>query len=201
MVGELLGRDPSVAGLAATIVSRVGGNPFFAEEMVRDLAERGVLRGDRGAYVCQTDVTGISVPATLQATIGARIDRLDRKAKRTLWAAAVIGSRFDTELLTVLGVEPVLEELIKAELVDQVRFTGDREYAFHHPLVRAVAYESQLKSDRAELHRRVAGAIQQRDPDSADENAALIAEHLQSAGDLHAAYGWHMRAGNMGGHP
>ena len=194
LVGELLGRDPSVAGLAATIVSRVGGNPFFAEEMVRDLAERGVLRGDRGAYVCQTDVTGISVPATLQATIGARIDRLDRKAKRTLWAAAVIGSRFDTELLTVLGVEPVLEELIKAELVDQVRFTGDREYAFHHPLVRAVAYESQLKSDRAELHRRLAAAIQQRDPDSADENAALIAEHLQSAGDLHAAYGWHMRA-------
>ena len=68
----------------------------------------------------------------------------------------MIGSRFDTELLTVLGVEPVLEELIKAELVDQVRFTGDPEYAFHHPLVRAVAYESQLKSDRAELHRRVA---------------------------------------------
>ena len=195
LVAELLGRDPSVAGLAATIVSRVGGNPFFAEEMVRDLAERGVLRGDRGAYVCQTDVTGISVPATLQATIGARIDRVDRKAKRTLWAAAVIGSRFDAELLTSLGVEPVLEELIKAELVDQVRFTGDPEYAFHHPLVRAVAYESQLKSDRAELHRRVAAAIQQRDPDSADENAALIAEHLQSAGDLHAAYAWHMRAG------
>jgi hypothetical protein len=65
---------------------------------------------------------------------------------------------------------------------------------FHHPLVRTVAYESQLKSDRAELHRRVAGAIQSRDPASADENAALIAEHLEAAGDLHGAYGWHMRA-------
>jgi hypothetical protein len=81
-----------------------------------------------------------------------------------------------------------------AELVDQVRFTGDPEYAFHHPLVRAVAYESQLKSDRAELHRRLAAVIEARSPASADENAALIAEHLEAAGDLHAAYGWHMRA-------
>ena len=65
---------------------------------------------------------------------------------------------------------------------------------FHHPLIRTVAYESQLKSDRAELHRRLAAAIESRDPASADENAALIAEHLEAAGDLHAAYGWHMRA-------
>ena len=65
---------------------------------------------------------------------------------------------------------------------------------FHHPLIRTVAYESQLKSDRAELHRRVAAAIESRDPAAAEENAALIAEHLEAAGDGHAAYGWHMRA-------
>ncbi|MCW2689563.1 MAG: adenylate/guanylate cyclase family protein [Mycobacterium sp.] len=176
LLGELLGDDPSVIGLAATIVSRVGGNPFFAEEMVRDLAERGVLGGQRGAYLCRTDVTATGVPATLQATIGARIDRLDRMAKRALSAAAVIGSRFGTELLTSLGVEPVLEELVRAELIDQVRITPRAEYAFRHPLVRAVAYESQLKSDRAEMHRRLAAAIQERDPGSADANAALIAE-------------------------
>ena len=81
-----------------------------------------------------------------------------------------------------------------AELIDQVRFTRQPEYVFHHPLIRTVAYESQLKSDRAELHRRLAAAIEARDPASADENAALIAEHLEAAGDLHAAYGWHMRA-------
>ena len=68
------------------------------------------------------------------------------------------------------------------------------EFAFRHPLIRTVAYESQLKSDRAQLHRRLAAAIEQHDPGSADENAALIAEHLEAAGDLHAAYGWHMRA-------
>src|SRR4029077_15402441 len=100
LLGELLGPDPSVGGLGETVVARVGGNPFFAEEIVRDLTERGVLRGQRGAYVCQTDLTEVSVPATLQATIGARIDRLDPHVKRVLTAAAVIGSRFDTELLT-----------------------------------------------------------------------------------------------------
>ena len=89
------------------------------------------------------------MPATLQATIAARIDRLDPKAKRTLNAAAVVGSRFSIDLLTVLGIDPALDELVKAELIDQVRFTPRAEYAFRHPLIRAVAYESQLKSDRA----------------------------------------------------
>ena len=134
------------------------------------------------------------MPATLQATIAARIDRLDPKAKRTLSAAAVIGSRFSLDLLTRWAIEPVLDDLVAAELIDQVSFTGQPEYVFHHPLIRTVAYEAQLKSDRAELHRRVAAAIEARDPASAEENAALIAEHLEAAGDLHAAYGWHMRA-------
>jgi hypothetical protein len=97
-------------------------------------------------------------------------------------------------LLETLGIDPVLEELVASELIDQIRFTGQPEYVFHHPLIRTVAYESQLKSDRAELHRRVAAAIESRDPAAAEENAVLIAEHLEAAGDLHATYGWHMRA-------
>jgi hypothetical protein len=111
-----------------------------------------------------------------------------------LSAAAVIGSRFDLDVLTVLGIKPVIPDLLAAQLIDQVRFTRQPEYVFHHPLIRTVAYEAQLKSDRAELHRRLAAAIQERDPASADENAALIAEHLEAADDLRAAYTWHMRA-------
>jgi class 3 adenylate cyclase len=194
LVAELLGSDPSVGALGPKIAERAAGNPFFAEEMVRELAERGVLQGQIGAYVSTADVSEAKVPATLQATIGARIDRLDPKAKRTLSAAAVIGSRFGLDLLTVLQVEPVIAELLAVQLIDQVSFTRQPEYVFHHPLIRTVAYEAQLKSDRAELHRRVAAAIESRDPAAAEENAALIAEHLEAAGDLHAAYGWHMRA-------
>ena len=115
-------------------------------------------------------------------------------AKRTLCAAAVIGSRFSPELLAALQIDPVLDDLLRAELIDQIVFTPRAEYAFRHPLIRTVAYQSQLKSDRAQLHRRLAAAIESREPDSADANAALIAEHLEAAGDLHAAYCWHMRA-------
>jgi class 3 adenylate cyclase len=198
LVAHLFGPDPSLAALGRRVAERAAGNPFFAEELVRELAERGVLRGEPGAYLLATEISEVSVPATLQATIAARIDRLDPKAKRTLSAAAVIGSRFGlgllTDLLTVLGVEPVIYDSVAAQLIDQVRFTPQPEYVFHHPLIRAVAYEAQLKSDRAELHRRLAAAIEAREPNSADQNAALIAEHLEAAGDLHAAYGWQMRA-------
>ena len=72
-----------------SIVERAAGNPFFVEEMVRELAERGVLRGNHGAYVSTVGAAEVSVPATVQATIAARIDRLDPAAKRTLSAAAV----------------------------------------------------------------------------------------------------------------
>ncbi|MGB8207232.1 MAG: adenylate/guanylate cyclase domain-containing protein, partial [Mycobacterium sp.] len=194
LVSQLLGHDPSAGVLGQKIAERAAGNPFFAEEIVRELAERGVLRGEPGAYLSAAEVGEVSVPVTLHATIAARIDRLDPKAKRTLSAAAVIGSRFSLELLETLGIEPILEDLVVAELIDQVSFTRQAEYVFHHPLIRAVAYEAQLKSDRAELHRRVAAAIESRDPAAAEENAALIAEHLEAAGDGHAAYGWHMRA-------
>jgi len=194
LVFELLGPDPSVGELGPKIAERAAGNPFFAEEMVRELAERGVLRGNRSAHVSTVGAAEVSVPATVQATIAARIDRLDPAAKRTLSAAAVIGSKFSRDLLKTLGIDPVLDDLVGGELIDQITFTGDPAYVFHHPLIRTVAYESQLKSDRAELHQRLAATIESRDPAAAEENAALIAEHLEAAGDLHAAYQWHMRA-------
>ena len=194
LLDELLGTDSSVAGIKALVAERAGGNPFFAQEMVRELAERAVLEGDRGDFTCGTDPAEVTVPATLQATIAARIDRLDPAAKQTLNAAAVIGSHFTPELLAAVGNAPVLDALLDAALIDQVRFTPGAEYAFCHPLIRTVAYGSQLKSDRAQMHRRLAAAIEAGEPELADQNAALIAEHLEAAGALRDAYGWHMRA-------
>src|SRR6476619_133571 len=187
---ELLGNHGSVTGLADLVAGRAAGNPFFAHEIVRDLTERDVLIGVRGCYLCVEPATDVSVPRTLQAVIAARIDRLDPAAKRTLNAAAVIGSRFGPDTLKVLEIEPVFDDLVSPELLDQIAFSPQPEYAFRHPLIRAVAYESQLKSDRAQLRRRLAAAIEQD-----DQNAALIAEHLEAAGDLRSAYEWHMRAG------
>ncbi len=183
LLDELLGSDPSVGDVSAAIAERAAGNPFFTEEMVRELVQRGVLHGQRSGYVCRSDAAEVGVPATVQAAIAARIDGLNSRAKRTLNAASVIGARFGPELLAALGTDPVLDELVRAELIDQVRFTPGAEYAFRHPLIRAVAYESQLKSDRAEVHRRLATAIGSGSPESADQNGALIAEHLEAAGD------------------
>lgn len=194
LVGELVGSDPSVAEISKVISERAAGNPFFAQEIIRDLTERDVLRGERGRYTCSTDVRETQVPATLQATLAARIDRLSRAAKLTLCAAAVVGFRFHADVLSRLEIEGGIEELIAVELIDRVGSSAQSEYAFRHPLIRSVAYESQLTSDRAQLHRRVAAAIEAQQPKAADQNAALIAEHLEAAGDLHSAYGWHMRA-------
>ena len=195
LIGELLGSDPSVGELAAIIAERAAGNPFFAEEMVRELVQRGVLAGERGGYVCRADVAELSVPATVQAAIEARIDRLSAPAKRTLNAASVIGARFGAELLAALGIDAVVDELLGAELIDQVRFTPQRRVRLPPPADPrgGLRIAAEIRS------RRVAPAPGRRDrievsPESADENAALIAEHLESAGELHAAYGWHMRA-------
>ena len=104
LIGELLGSDPSVGELTAIIADRAAGNPFFAEEMVREFVQRGVLDGERGDYVCRSDVADVAVPATVQAAIGAHIDRLTAPAKQTLNAASVLGARFSAELLAALGI-------------------------------------------------------------------------------------------------
>jgi adenylate cyclase len=195
LISELLGEHSSVNGLAPRIAGRAAGNPFFAEEIVRDLAERGIIVGRRGEYMACRDIADINVPSTLHATIAARVDRLGITAKRTLTAAAAIGSRFSADLVARLVDHTDLPALVDADLIDQVMFTPRAEYAFRHPLIRTVAYESQLKSARADLHRRLATTIENDQPESVDENASMIAEHLEAAGDLPAAFGWHMRAG------
>ena len=97
--------------------------------------------------------------------------------------------------MTTIGVEPAFDALVDAEMVDQVKFSSPDEYVFRQPLIRTVAYETLLQAERADVHRRVAAAIEARDPTLVDQNAALIGEHLEAAGDNGAAYGWHMRAG------
>ena len=109
----------------------------------------------------------------------------------------MIGTRFDVDTLHALLPDTEsfrLAELVSAELIDQTEFVPRQRYCFHHPLVRTVAYESQLSATRAQAHSRLAAAIEARDPCAADENAALIATHLEGAGELVEAHRWHLRA-------
>ena len=199
LIKELLGEHPSVLGLSAVIADRAAGVPFAAEEIVRDLAERGELEGDPGAYVPVGEVRDIHVPASMQAIVGARVDRLTAAAKRTLNAAAVIGARFDTELLESLLDAVDVAPLIEAQLVEQIGFTPHATYAFCHPLIQQVAYESQLKAGRSELHRRVAAVMQRTHGGFTGQEAAVVATQYAAAGDLRDAYDWHMQAGTWYG--
>jgi adenylate cyclase len=197
LVCQLVGSDPSVASLVKQIAVAAVGNPFFAEEIVRDLADRQLILGSRGRYRLRGQVGEIAVPATVQAVLSARIDRLPPDAKAVVNAAAVIGTRFDVDTLRSLvpdAMSSALSDLVSAELIDQTEFVPRQRYCFRHPLVRTVAYESQLGTTRAKAHHRLAAAIEARDPDAADENAALIATHWEAAGEIARAYRWHMRA-------
>ncbi len=199
---ELMGADPSLEALTEQIIDRAAGNPFFVHELIRDLAERKIIDGEAGAYVRQGDAAEVSVPPTLQAAIASRIDRLTTGAKQLLNAAAVIGSQFASDLLANIAeresdrIEPELSELVHAELIYPMVLASSTEYAFRHPMIRTVAQESQLKAGRSALHRRLADAIERRNTKALDENAALIASHLDAAGDLREAFGWYMRAGS-----
>jgi adenylate cyclase len=193
----LTGNDETVSGIVELIAGSAAGNPYFVEEMVRDLVDRGVLVGSRGSYRRENDIDTITVPATVQTLLAARIDRLPAQAKSALNAASVIGSTFDLDVVRALlpnTDRADLADLVSVELVDQIEFLPRPRYCFRHPLVRKVAYETQLTATRATTHRRLANAIQEVNPTGVDDNAALIGTHFEAAGDLQDAHSWQMRA-------
>nr|MDP9277442.1 AAA family ATPase [Actinomycetota bacterium] len=153
LLADLVGKDPSLDGLADLIHERTGGNPFFIEEVVRELVEAGYLEGDHGAHRLTKPVGDTRVPATVQAILAARIDRL-ATAKALLQAAAVIGKEVpEPALRMVAGVEDEalehgLKELIGAGFLYEAEIYPERVLAFSHPLTQEVAYGSQLGEQR-----------------------------------------------------
>jgi tetratricopeptide (TPR) repeat protein len=198
---DLLGPDPTVHGLAATIHARTAGNPFFAEEVVQALIEAGSLEGSRGAYRLVTPVEKLLVPASVQAVLAARIDRLAEREKAVLQAAAVIGKEFSEPILRAAleagGEEPELDlaaalaTLKRAEFVYEEALYPVAEYAFKHPLTQEVALASQLRDTRQRRHGAVAQVLATHYADKSDEHAALIAYHFEEAGAALEAARWH----------
>src|SRR5436309_2412106 len=112
LLASLLGTDPSLAGLVERVRERTRGNPFFIEEVVQSLLEAGTLHGTRGSYRLARPVAEVAIPATVQAVLAARIDRLPEREKQILQTAAVIGREFS---------EPIVQavvELPPSELAD-----------------------------------------------------------------------------------
>jgi adenylate cyclase len=200
LLADLLGRDPSLAGLSERIHERTHGNPFFIEEVVLSLAENGSLEGTRGAYRLVAPVRELVIPGAVQAVLSARIDRLPGVEKELLRTASVIGKQLPEAILQRVAALPeaelagALAALVQGEFLFETALYPRAEYAFKHPLTHQVAYESQLGQRRSRIHAAVAHAVEEVDADRLDERAALLAYHWEAAGEAGTAARWHARA-------
>jgi class 3 adenylate cyclase/tetratricopeptide (TPR) repeat protein len=183
LLQALLGDDPALAPLKQLLIARTEGNPFFLEESVRTLVETGVLVGERGAYRLEQTRQTIQVPATVQAVLAARIDRLPPEAKRLLQTAAVIGTEIPLSLLQAIADLPQdflprgLTQLQGAEFLYETRLFPEHEYTFKHALTHEVAYGSLLQERRRGLHARIVEALEHLFPDRLAERVEHLAHH------------------------
>ena len=178
LLDGLLGNDAALAALKHLVIERTEGNPFLIEETVRALIQTGLLAGQRGEYRVTRAVQNLQVPATAQALLAARIDRLSLADKRLLQAAAVIGTDVPLALLQAIAEEPEeelrrgLRELQATEFLYETRLYPDLEYTFRHALTHEVAYGSLLAERRRALHARIVGAMEAL-------YAGRLAEHVE----------------------
>jgi len=206
LLRDIAGEDPSLDGLEEPIHERTAGNPFFVEEIVRELVEAGHFEGERGAYRLVRPVEEAGVPATVQAVLAARIDRLDPEAKQLLQVASVVGREIGGRALGLTAglsekeLNPALCELVDGGYLYEAELYPERVVAFRHPLTREVAYGTQLADRRAATHAAAARALVELEPDRLDELAALVAHHMEAGEETLEAARWSARAAHWAGH-
>jgi class 3 adenylate cyclase/tetratricopeptide (TPR) repeat protein len=183
LLTALLGKDGTLDALKRVLIERTEGNPFFLEESVRTLVETRVLVGERGAYRVVTAPDSSQIPATVQAILAARIDRLAPEGKRLLQAAAVIGKDVPCGLLRAIAdvsedtLRRELSHLQAAEFLYETTLFPDLEYTFKHAFTHEVAYGSVLQDRRRMLHARVVSAIETLYPGRLPEQVERLAHH------------------------
>jgi tetratricopeptide (TPR) repeat protein len=201
LIRDLIGNHPSTRALCDRIVERSGGNPFFAEELIRSLVDSGELDGRPGQYEAAKEPATETLPATVQTVIGARIDRLAPADKEVLQIGATIGREFPlavlTEVTRATGPElaGILSRLSQVELIQSVASETEQDrFAFRHPLIQEVAYAMQLRTRRIELHSAVAKALERFHHNQLSEYADLIAHHFEAAKNFASAATYAARA-------
>ena len=183
LLGGLLGDDAGLQPLKRLLIERTEGNPFFLEESVRTLVETKILAGERGAYRLVKATHALQIPATAQAILAARIDRLAPEDKRLLQAASVIGK--DVPFTLLQGVAERSEESLRrglaslqaAEFLYEARLFPDLEYTFRHALTHEVAYGSLLQERRRGLHAKIVGTIEALSANRLMEQVERLADH------------------------
>jgi tetratricopeptide (TPR) repeat protein len=181
LLRALLGDDSGLEPLTRMLRRR--GNPLFLEEAVRALVETKALTGERGAYRLVRPVESLQIPATVQAILAARIDRLPVEEKQLLQTASVIGKDVPVAILSAIAELPeptlrlALGHLHEAEFLYETSLFPDLEYTFKHALTHEVAYGSLLQERRRTLHTRIVQAIEQLYPDRLIEHVDRLAHH------------------------
>src|SRR5438034_7185684 len=179
----LLGDDASLKPLTDLLIARTEGNPFFLEESVRTLVETGVLVGTPGAYRLANPLQGMPVPATVQAVLAARIDRLPPEDKHLLQTAAILGMEVPLLLLQAIAEAPEeslersLAHLQAAEFLYETRLFPEHEYTFKHALTHEVTYGGLIQERRRALHTRIVEALEALAGDRVAEQVERLVHH------------------------
>jgi ABC-type transport system substrate-binding protein/class 3 adenylate cyclase len=186
--------------VGALIADRAGGNPFFLEEALRDLVERGLLKRQNNHYELAVESGRLVVPAAVQETLQARLERLQAGTREVLNVAAVVGRDFGLQLLERVaaaeGLRPALSELQRLDLIVEERRRPAPEYRFRHGLVQEVAYASLVEPRRRELHLSVGRALQALHEESPAEAYGLLAWHFSEADEAATAADYLLKAGD-----
>jgi class 3 adenylate cyclase/tetratricopeptide (TPR) repeat protein len=202
LLQALLGSAPGLAPLTQLLMARTQGNPFFLEESVRTLVETAVLVGEQGAYRLAQPLDTLQVPATVQALLAARIDRLPPEDKRLLQTIAVIGTEVPWPLLQVIADVPEealyrsLAQLQAAEFLYETSLFPERAYTFKHALTHEVAYGSLLHERRRALHARIVEALEALAGDRLDDHVERLAHHALRGEVWEQALVYGLQAGN-----
>lgn len=189
LLGALFGDHPDLLDLRRLLIERTQGTPLFLEESVQALIETKVLVGAPGAYRLAKPIDSFEVPVTIQSVLAARIDRLPLTSKHLLQVAAVIGETVPLavlELASEMASERMFESLADlqaGEFLFESQFFPRREYSFKHALTHEVSYRTLLRSDRAALHRRVAGILERLHAERIAEVVESIAAHFAAGED------------------
>jgi len=183
LLGALLGPDVGLEPLKRVLIAKTEGNPFFLEESVRALVEIGSLLGERGAYRLARPMPDIQVPATVQAVLSARIDRLPPEDKATLQTASVVGKDVPFVLLLAISEQAEAElhaaigRLQAAEFLYETGMFPELEYTFKHALTHEVTYGGLLHDRRRTLHGQIVAAIERLYPDRLTQHIEKLAHH------------------------
>ncbi|MGH2555994.1 MAG: ATP-binding protein, partial [Actinomycetota bacterium] len=174
----------------ARIADVTEGNPLFVEEILRMLADEGLLQRSNGSWTVTGDISTLAIPPTIHALITARLDRLEREERAVIERAAVVGRVFWWGAVAELspeGERPAigggLQSLTRKDLIrpDQSELGQEDAFRFSHILIRDAAYSGIPKAVRAELHERLAGWVHARTRDRAGEYEEIVGHHLESA--------------------